>query len=491
MIIVLFINLFTTRLVLKGLGVDDFGIYNVVCGFVSMFTFLNHSISNGIQRFYNYELGKNGEYGASMVYNTSLIIQFCIIVILLLFTESFGLWYVNVKMVIPPDRIIAANFIYQLSVLSFVFSLLSSPYVASIMAHERMDFFALISIVDSVLKLLIALSLPFFSVDHLILYGFLIFSVTVFNLCAYFIYSKKNFIELKWLRSFKKDMFKSMLSFSGWNIFGIFSDMMREQGLNMVINLFFGPVVNAARAIAYQVSSALKGFVASASTSVRPQIVQSYAQNNTKRSISLMFGLSKISIVIYIVLGCPILLETNYILRLWLGGNVPEHTDSFVIIVLMISAISNMNSALSSLVHASGQMRDYQVWGGFISLITIPAAYIALSYGGAPELAFWICLLLTALMQYVSLIIVHNIVKFSLISYLKVVVFPLLMVAMLTSIIPVVLHFLMNEGFMRLILISLSSILFSSLFFYYLALSKKEKDIVLSVVKKQVNQTKR
>jgi hypothetical protein len=157
----------------------------------------------------------------------------------------------------------------------------------------------------------------------------------------------------------------------------------------------------------------------------------------------------------------------------------------------MISDISNMNSALSSLVHASGQMRDYQVWGGFISLITIPAAYIALSYGGAPELAFWICLLLTALMQYVSLIIVHNIVKFSLISYLKVVVFPLLMVAMLTSIIPVVLHFLMNEGFMRLILLSLSSILFSSLFFYYLALSKKEKDIVLSVVKKQVNQTKR
>lgn len=482
MVIVLFINLFTTRAVLGGLGADDFGVYNVVCGFVSMFTFLSHSISNGIQRYYNYEFGKNGKDGAQKVYITSLVIQIVIILILVLFAESIGLWYLNHKMVIPIDRINAARYVFQFSVISFVLALLQAPYTASIIAHEKMDFFAIMSIIDAVLKLAIAVAISYIQSDKLILYGLLILLISGLNFIVYFLYSKRKFEEIRIIRYFNPSLIKEMLSFSGWNIFGVFSDMLKEQGLNLIINLFFGPIVNAARAIAYQVSSAIKGFVSSANMSVRPQIIQSYAQENRQRSLSLVFSMTKIISVIYIAIGCPIVLEIDYILHLWLGNDVPEHTSSFVVIVLLISLVNNMNSVLSTIVHASGQMRDYQLYGGVVSILSIPFVYFVLYIGGSPESAFWVSLLFTVIMQIVSLYIVRSIVGLSIKKYFVEIIIPLSIVTLVSSILPCVLRFSIDEGFFRLIFIAMTSLIVSLSAFYFIAMSYSEKEIVKQMV---------
>ena len=272
---VLFLGFYSTRVTLSALGVDDFGIYNVVGGFVSMFVFLNTSMSNGIQRFFNFELGRNGIEGARKVYVTSLVIQFLLLIIILLLTETLGLWYLHNKMVIPVDRFESAQWVFQFSVLSFVLVIMQVPFNAAIMAHERMNYYAFIGILDAILKLIIVLLIPYADCDLLILYSALIAGVSLLNFILAYTYAKKNFEEIGIKPLFEKDLFKSMLSFSGWNIFGTFSNMMREQGLNMILNLFFGPVVNAARGVAYQVTSGLQGFVVNISTAIGAQIDQS------------------------------------------------------------------------------------------------------------------------------------------------------------------------------------------------------------------------
>lgn len=484
MFFTLFIGLYTSRVVLKTLGIDDFGIYNVVCGFVSMFAFLNVSMSNGIQRFFNFELGKNGVEGARKVYITSLVVQASLLFIIILLTETLGLWYLHNKMVIPADRFVAAQWIYQFSVISFAFIIMQVPYKAVIMAHERMNFYAFITILDSILKLVIVILLPFADVDKLVLYGFLLMMIECMNLVLVYIYSKKRFEEIEFAPKFNKKLFKSMLSFSSWNIFGTFSNMMREQGLNMILNLFFGPAVNAARGVAYQVTAALQGFVTNVSTAVRPQIVQSYAQGNTTRTINLMYSLSKLSILTLYIIAYPILLEIDYVLKIWLGDNVPQYTSSFIIIVILITFINNMNAAVSAVVHATGKMRKYQQVGSCINLSSIPFAYYSLKLGYDPNSVFWISLLFTIVMQTSSLYILRSLIKFSLKEYIKQVLKPFVLVVLVSFIIPVIPYYYMDNGFLRFGIVSLLALSTSSITVYWLGLDQKEKSLVNSMIAK-------
>lgn len=486
MIFVLCLNLYTTRVTLDALGVNDFGIYNVVCGFVSMFTFLNTSMSNGIQRFFNFELGEKGIDGARKVYVNSLAVQLLLLLIVLLLTETFGLWYLHNKMVIPAERFVAAQWVFQFSIISFIFVIIQVPYGAAIMAHEHMSYYAFIGVLDAVLKLTIVILVPYADVDRLILYGFLLMLISVLNFLLAFIYSKTKFEELKIERLFDKKLFKSMLSFSGWNIFGTFSNMMREQGLNIILNLFFGPIVNAARGVAYQVSSGLQGLVANVNTAIRPQVVQSYAQGNTKRTITLMFSLSKISICILYIIAYPILLEINFVLNLWLKGEVPQYTSSFVIIVVLISFLNNLNSAVSGVVHATGKMRNYQVIGSLITLSSIPVAYYALKIGSNPNSVFWISFVFTGFMQVASLFILRSLVHFSLRKYAKEVLLPFVVVVATSFIIPLILCYFMQYGWTRFILVLFFSVATSSLSLYFLGLNKKEKDLINSIISKVI-----
>ena len=368
MVIVLAISLYTTRAILKILGVEDYGVYSVVCGFATMFSFLNTSLSNGIQRFFNYEFGKNGEEGANKVYCTAVNIQIILAIIILILTESVGLWYLHHKMVIPEGRELAAEWIFQFSIISFLFVIMQAPYTAAVTAHERMDFYAIVSVLDVFLKLGIVLALPLFSSDKLILFGLLFALISVVNFCIYYFYCKKRFKEIKYHRIFDKELFKSMLGFSGWNIFGSLSGVMKETGINLVINFFFGPVVNAARGVANQVNGALQSFVTNITMPVRPQVIQSYAQGNMDRTMHLTYSISKLSCCFLLMMAIPLSFEIDYVLHLWLGDKVPEHAGVFTIFIFMSSIVNNLNSAISGVVHATGIMKDYQLWGSLISI---------------------------------------------------------------------------------------------------------------------------
>ncbi|MBR5841894.1 MAG: hypothetical protein IKY64_04685 [Bacteroidaceae bacterium] len=480
MVFVLLLGFYTTRVTLKALGVDDFGIYNVVCGFVSMFTFLNTSMSNGIQRFFNYELGKNGIDGARRVYVTSLVVQLLLLLLIVSLTETLGLWYLRNKMVIPPDRFVAAQWIFQFSVLSFVLIIMQVPFNAAIMAHEHMNFYAFIGVLDAILKLAIVILIPYADIDRLILYGFLLMLISLLNFVLAYVYARGHFGEIRILPLFNKGLFKSMLSFSGWNIFGSFSGMMREQGLNMILNLFFGPVVNAARGVAYQVASGLQGFVMNVSTAIRPQMVQSYAQGNSARTINLMFSLSKFSIAVLYIISYPVLLEINYVLDLWLGGDVPDYTASFVIIVVLITFLNNMNASLSAVVHATGNMCKYQVVSSSITLASLPVAYCSLKLGYSPNSVFWVSFIFTFFMQIASLFILRSIISFSLSKYMRKVILPFILFVSISFSVPLIPRFMMCDGFLRLLVVSIVSIFMSLLSFYWVGLDCKERVLINS-----------
>lgn len=484
MVIVLGISLYTTRAILKVLGVEDYGVYNVVCGFVSMFAFLNTSMSNGIQRFFNFELGKNGEEGANRVYCTALLIQAILAIIIIILTESIGLWYLHHKMVIPEGRRLAAEWIFQFSILSFLFIIIQAPYTAAVMAHERMDFYAFVSILDALLKLGIVFLLPLLSGDKLILYGVLFALISVVNFFLYFGYCKKRFKEIAFHRFFDCELFKSMLGFSGWNIFGSFSIVMQTQGINLVINYFFGPIVNAARGVAAQVNGAMQGFVGNITLPVRPQVVQSYARGEIDRTIKLTYSISKLSCCFFAMMAIPVALEIDFIMRLWLGNNVPEHTATFTILVLLTTLTSNLNSAISNVVHATGKMKQYQLWGSLVKICSVPLAYIILLKYCIPEIALVCVWIMNLLGHIVGLFVLRNLITFSLRDYLIKVILPILIVISITLGCSLPLIFVLQQSWLRCIIIVLISILSVSTTLYFLALNDSERKLLQLLVKK-------
>lgn len=481
MVIVLLITLYTTRVVLKVLGVEDYGIYNVVCGFVSMFAMLNTSMSNGIQRFYNFEYGKNGEEGANKVYCLSFLIQVIIAVVVIILVESVGSWYLHNKMVIPSDRMFAAEWIFQFSVLSFVFVILQAPYNAAIMAHERLDYFALLGIVDAVLKLGIVFLIPCLPIDQLILYGVLTASISLFNFALSYIYCKRMFKEIRLRLLFDRQMFRSMLGFSGWNLFGSFSGMMQEQGINLVINFFFGPIVNAARGVANQINAGVESFVANVTVPVRPQIVQSYAKGDSARMMRLMFSISKLSCCFLLMMAIPVSIEIKYVLQLWLGDNIPTYAASFTIIILYSSLISNLNSAASNVVHATGKMKHYQFWGTIVKISCVPLSFLLLKYHPNPNLALVVVMACRLLGHIVGLFIVRTLVDLSLKDYLLRVVVPIFVIFLLSFPLSYLTHIFMGEGFIRLICVTIISVLSVLSTLYFIALDNGEKRLVLNL----------
>lgn len=494
MVIVLIISLYTTRAVLRVLGVEDYGVYDVVCGFVSMFAFLNTSMSHGIQRFFNYEYGKNGVDGANKVYVTALFIQLLLGSLIIILTESFGLWYLHNKMVIPDDRMFAAEWIFQLSIISFLIVIIQVPYTAAVMAHEKMDFLALISILDAILRLLIVLMIPYLNADSLILYGLALLLLRLIEFIFYFIYCKKKFIEIHVPRKLtiasNKELFKSMLGFSGWNIFGSFSNMMRGQGINLIMNLFFGPVVNAARGVAMQVNSGVTGLVTSILTPVRPQVIQSYARGEMDRVMSLTYTISKFSLYFLLLLSLPLCLEIDLVLHIWLGENVPDHAQSFIIIILLTSSILIPMSAQSTLVHASGKMRNYQVIGSIVKFLSVPVAYVLLKMGYAPEWALFMVLLFDIIGLIVGMIIIRTLMPFSICEYCKNVIVPVIPIAFISLALTWLVHCSIHHDILRFIVVILVSTMVSSLLIYYIGMTKIEKNLVNQLIYNKIHKGK-
>lgn len=480
MIIVLFVSLYTTRVVLHALGVVDYGINNVVAGFVSMFSFLNTSMANGIQRFYNFENGSKNGKSLEDVYNTALLIQFLLALVIVIVLESFGLWYINNKMVIPLERLNAAVWVFHCSVVSLALVIIQIPYSAAIMSHEKMDYYAIVSLADVFLKLILAFVISYVSYDKLIFYGVFTTLISLVNFSCYFIYCKCKFQEIKFERAFHKDIFKQMLSFSGWNIFDSFSYMLKGQGLNILLNAFFGPIVNAARAVSNQIMSAVQGFSANIVTAFRPQLVESYAQTNYKRVCKLMYSVSKLSYIFLYVICVPLVLEIRYILDLWLAGEVPDFTVEFTILVLANMLFSSLNMPLSQVVQATGKLKKYNFYRSLLVVSTLPIAWIFLKLGYNAVSVFWISLLISILNQPLSLWLLHRIFPYSINDYMKEVVFPCLVLSIVLPIFPYIIYCIMPTGFIRLIVICFVTVVISVALLYLFLLNDKEKEITLS-----------
>ncbi len=486
--IVLIITLYTTRVVLRNLGIVDFGVFNVVCGFVAMFAFLNTSMTNGIQRFYNYEIARNGTGGICKVYNTALRIQFLLSLLVVIIAETFGLWYIHNKMVIPEDRYVAALIIYQCAIFSFIFVIMQVPYSAITMAKEKMDYYAIVGVIDAILKLLIAIALPYIPQDKLIAYGVLIAIISLLNFILYFFYAKKSFDGIYYIQKIDKKLFSSMLSFSGWNLFGSFSGIMKEQGINLILNLFFGPIVNAARGVAHQVNGGLTSLVSNLSIAVRPQVIQSYSTGDTKRTMKLTYSISKLSCGVLYLFALPVVLEINFILKVWLGDYIPIHTNTFIIIIIIISFVNNLNSAVSGVIHASGQMATYQVVSSSISLLCLPAAYFVLKCGYSPEWALIMTFTFTSLSQIASLFIMKKIINYSIIDYIKQIICPLIYFIILSIWIPLCIHYFFPVGWGRFISTLFISFCVSGLLMYFVLFDSSERNLVkLFVHRKKMN----
>lgn len=482
MILVMIISLYTSRVVLATLGVSDFGIYNVVGGFVSLFGFLNATLSSSMQRFYNYEGTKEGVIGYQKVYIIGLYIHIILCVLVCLILETFGLWYVNNIMVVDPDRLFAANILFQLSTASMILVILEIPFTGAIMAYEKMDFYAFIGIIDVILKLIIVIILPFLPFDKLISYGSLVFLITIVDFAFYYVYCKRKFESIKFKRIFDKQLFISLISFSGWNLLGTFAFLLKGQGLNMLLNFFFGTIINAARGIAYQVNGAINGFSANIATAFRPQIVSSYAEYNNERTKRMMFVESKICFSLMSLLMVPIAIEISYILRFWLGDIVPEYTNIFAVLVLIDSLVCTLNTPCTQVAYAVGDLKKYQIITSVINLCLLPVCWICLHCGMNAISVFVATIIFSVINQVVCLILLNKLFPFGLVSYTRQVVVPCIILILILPIIPYSIHCILSEGIIRVLMVGITDIVAGIVLTYYIMMNNSERNYAKSLM---------
>ena len=479
LVFVLILSLVTTRVVLKSLGVVDYGIYNVVAGFVSMFAFLNKCLTGATNRYYNYAIGQDDSAGVTKVFNSSLRIQFILIFLLFIFLEVFGIWYINHKMVIPEERLHAALVVFHCSVLSLGIVILQTPFSAAVMAYERMHYFAIVSIIDAVLKLLIAVYVSYVSYDKLYIYGILTASVSLLNFLLFFCYAKKSFRELKISRESDKDLFKSMLSFSGWSMLDPFTYMVRDQGSNLTLNLFFGPTVNAAFGVSRQASAAIHSFASNLSLAFRPQVIQSYSNGDFSRTKRLMVAMSKINFTLQYLLAVPIMFEMDFVLSLWLGHDYPSFSVVFTCIVMIINTINTLNEPISVLMQATGKIKRICSITAVIICSVVPLGYLCFKFGMPPYIIYVLMLILTIINQCVCVWIMSKTVSFfSVKDYLRIIVVPCFKFVCLSLMIPSFIFFILPPSIIRFVLLGIVTTISSTTLAYFFFLNKDEREYV-------------
>lgn len=392
MLVLMLVGLFTSRVVLRSLGQEDFGIYGAVAGVVTMFTIFTGSMSGAISRFITFELGKQ-ENRLSQVFSTAVSIQLVLSVIIVALSEPIGLWWLNNKMVIPPERLEAARWVLQFSILSLVIQLISVPYNAEIIAHERMDAFAWISIFEGIGKLVVAYCLMVSAGDRLVLYAALLALVSLITRFMYGLFCRKHFEETKYNWKLDKGLFGEMFAFAGWNFIGSGSAVLRDQGGNQLLNIFFGPVINGAWLLATQVNGTVQKFVTSFITAINPQITKSYASGDRDYMMRLIFKGSRTSVYLLLLVICPILFNTEFLVDLWLGkGAYPPDTILFIRLVLMYLLVDSVSYTMITAMLATGDIRNYQLLVGGLQLLNVPVAYIALKVGAPACSIYWVAI---------------------------------------------------------------------------------------------------
>ena len=482
MLFMMLISLYTSRVVLNALGVEDYGIYNVVGGVVAMFTVISGSLSAAISRFLTFELGKNDMVQLKKVFSTSVIIQFILALIVFVLIETIGLWFLNNKLVIPECRMTAANWVFQLSIATFVLGLMNAPYTAAVIAHEKMSAFAYLGILDAAEKLAIALLVAWTSTDKLILYAILMCSTSLLGIVIYRFYCKRKFEECSFHLVFDKTVLKGMFGFAGWNFIGASSAVLRDQGGNIIINLFCGPTVNAARGIALQVNGAVSGFASNFMTALNPQITKSYASGDHEYFMKLIFQGSRLSFYMLLFFSVPIWASTHYILVLWLKL-VPAHSVFFIQLILLYTMLEALSTPLITAMLATGKIRNYQIIVGGTQMLNLPLSYLFLRFGAEPEAVLIIAIFISQVCLAERLILLRRMINLPSVDFLKKVYLNVMVVMAMSCFFPILLSHYLEEPFLSFVIISLVSVFTTGLVIFYIGCRDNERQFAKEKIK--------
>ncbi|MEH7890042.1 lipopolysaccharide biosynthesis protein [Elizabethkingia meningoseptica] len=482
MLFSMLVALYTSRVILNVLGVEDFGIYNVVGGVVAMFSILNGAMSNSTGRFLTFALGDQAKNLFNKVFNMALIVHFLIACIICIGAEIIGYWFLEHKLQIPPERMDAAVFAFHCSVFTAFLTIIVVPYTSAIIAYEKMGVFAYFTLIDLLLKLGVVFAIQTIDWDKLKVYAFLLviaqFIVQLVNFSYCFIKIKDTHIKkIIW----DKSLFKEMTSFAGWSMFGDSAFILQNQGLNILINMFFGAAVNAARGIAVQVQGVVSRFIGNFQMAMSPQITKSYASRDFAYFHKLIYASSKYSFFIFLFLAIPILFETNLLLTIWLKV-VPEYTVNFVRILLFISLISCLANPLILAVKSTGKIKRYEIILGIVSLSVVPLAYAALKMGYTPEIVYFVHLSVEITGQIIRLKIVAPMIGLSQKKYFTEVILKCIVIMLLAMTLPFIIYESMPESFIRLIFIGVTSTVLVLLLSYFIGMEEGEKQMIKNMI---------
>ncbi len=442
MILTMGVSLYTSRIVLLTLGIDDYGIFNIVGGIVALFSFLNNAMSTATQRFLNFELGGGDDREVKRVFSMSMTAHISIALLVIILGETVGLWFLNNHLNIPAERVAAANWVYHFSILTFCIQIIRVPYNASIIAYERMSFYAYISIAEVLLKLLSVFLLVYFGWDKLKLYSVLTFIVILITLALYKLYCNKVFTTCRYNFFWEASLYKKLMSFSGWSLFGSIANVGAQQGLNIMLNIFWGVTVNAAMGIATQVSTAVYSFVSNFQTAFNPQITKSYASNDRSYFMSLIFQSSKFSYFLLFFLALPILICTEFVLKAWLQI-VPEYAASFCRLIIVFLLIDAISAPLWMSVQATGKIKKYQMLMGSLIFLNLPLAYLILKLGFEPSGVLVVRVLINLITFFIRILYLRPKIGLPAKRYITDVIVPITLVTLTAMPLPI----LVNEYF--------------------------------------------
>jgi len=482
MLVVMGLNLYSVRLLLNAIGIEDYGIYDVIAGVITMLSSISSVLQTATMRFYSYALGTKDTLRLQNIFSTSIYIYVLFSVIVLILGETIGLWFVNTQLVIPYDRVDAANWIYQFSIFSFIAVIMQIPYSSAVIAHEDMVVFAKISIAESLLKFIAILLISFVTFDKLIIYGVAIFLITTLVLISYIWIGYVNYSECRYKKPTEKKIFKELLSFSGWSLFGSIAGVGMSQINTILVNIFFGPLINASRAIARQIDMAISSFTASFLMAIKPSMIKSYAEGSYLY-LNKIFNISNKLIYYCLLMVCiPLMFEMGDILLFWLKTD-DINTVLFSRLILVYTIIMALNNPISIIIQATGHVKEYHVRVEIFTLLTVPVTFLLFKLGYSAYITYLVMIIASISAHIVRLICLKKyFISFSFTEYMQSFLLRAFVVTIFSSFIVYLIHYSISNTFLRISLVIFTSVTSVTLFVFFIGLSKSEKKVIKELI---------
>lgn len=484
--VILVLGLFTTRIVLDKLGVADYGLYNLVAGFIASFVVLDSILSASTRRFIGLYIGKNDKEKLQKTFSTALALQVVISAIILIALETFGIWFLNSKLNIAPDRMIAANWVFQLGVVGVILGILQTPFVAIVTAYEHFTIYAVFSILDVVFKIAILFLLVYIPGDKLIIYSILNLSVGIIGLIIYQFYSIKNFEECRWRFSIDRSLLKEMLVFSGWGVLGHVISVVNSQGISIILNIFFNTVMNAARGLAMTVNHIITQFVTGFIVAAQPQLVKYYGSGEMDKFVRLIFNVTQLTLFLLALFLVPCLFEVDYVIGLWLGDNVPEYTCKFVKITLFLGLIYRTNIMVENGLHAIGRVKENNMYSVPVYLLSIPIVYLVLKLGYSPVVMYWFASIPPLLSFLINIVLLSKYSVFPGRKFFFEIFLKNIALVLISAILPFIVQKFMEPGLVRFLTVCTVSVISTFAVIWVLGMNATTKEMFVNILRTKI-----